>query len=300
MNVRQKDLLVLGLKVLVRQSLAGLNPGIFLAGIALQLGSYLAGAVRWWQLFSYLAGPVPFARVWPTYYLGVFFNNFLPTAYGGDVARSARLYMSGMSGNALVASAVMDRLLGLTAVAVIGGLALLLSKLGTYSQWAGLVFAAATAIIAATVILLKLPAWSELTNPAKSGRWSRARALLSNFLAFRDSPTLLLKGFLLSLLSQLFVVGAFVLLARALGIGIPVESFVALLMLVFLVASLPISLGGLGPREGALMALLLPFGVEAAAVLALSAAYLIILWISTLPGLFMLFTRATPPASAQP
>ena len=75
------------------------------------------------------------------------------------------------------------------------------------------------------------------------------------------------------------------------GVHLPVVQFTVVLMLVFLVSSLPISLGGLGAREGAMMALMLPLGVDAASVLALSVAYLLVLWCTTLPGAFMLLLR---------
>ena len=41
----------------------------------------------------------------------------------------------------------------------------------------------------------------------------------------------------------------------------------------------------------AMMSLMLPLGVDAAAVLALSVAYLLVLWSCTLPGVFMLLLR---------
>ena len=101
----------------------------------------------------------------------------------------------------------------------------------------------------------------------------------------------MLKAFGLSVLNQLLVVLVLLMLAPALGIHLPTFQFIVVLILVFLVASLPISLGGLGAREGAMMALLLPLGVDAAAILALSAVYLLVLWSSTLPGAFMLLLR---------
>jgi uncharacterized membrane protein YbhN (UPF0104 family) len=92
-------------------------------------------------------------------------------------------------------------------------------------------------------------------------------------------------------LNQLLVVLVLLLLAPGLGVHLPIFEFTVVLMLVFLVSSLPISLGGLGAREGAMMSLLLPLGVDATAVLALSVAYLLVLWCSTLPGAFMLLLR---------
>ena len=283
----------------IKQSLSGFSLSIIFAGIVLHVGSYLAGAARWWRLFSYLAGPVRFGQVLPSYYLGVFFNNFLPSAYGGDLARSARLYVSGMSGNALVSSAIMDRLLGLAAVIVIGGLALMFTDVGPFSPLAWTVFGGGAGALMLAVALIALPDWSRALDSRYGRRWPRLSGLLSGFLRYGKAPQLMLKAFLLSVLNQLLVVAVFILLAREAGLGVSALQLVTLLMLVFLVASLPVSLGGLGPREGALLALLLPFGVEASAVLAVSVAYLVVLWASALPGLFMLFVRVNPPAGEQ-
>jgi uncharacterized membrane protein YbhN (UPF0104 family) len=282
----------------IGQSLAEFSLGIILAGVALHLACYLVGAVRWWYLFCYLAGPVRFSQILQSYYLGVFFNNVLPTAYGGDLARSARLYVSGMSVSALVGSAVMDRLLGLAAVIAIGGLALMLSDVAPFGHLATTVFAGGTLALLLAAALMALPDWSRALDSRFGRRWPRLGALLAGFLQYGKAPRLMLKAFALSVLNQLLVVAVFILLARQAGLGVTAWQLVTLLMLVFLVASLPVSLGGLGPREGALLALLLPFGVEAPAVLAVSIAYLAVLWASALPGLFMLFLRADRPAGA--
>ena len=63
----------------------------------------------------------------------------------------------------------------------------------------------------------------------------------------------MLTAFGLSVLNQLMVVLVLLMLAPELGVHLPVFQFMVVLILVFLVASLPISLGGLGAREGAMM-----------------------------------------------
>jgi len=273
-------------------SLDGFTVPVILAGIVLHVSSYLVGGVRWWMLFRHLvAGPVSFGQVLPSYYLGVFFNNILPSAYGGDVARSARLFVSGMSGSALVGSALVDRLLGLAAVVSLGGLALLFTDFQVIGAHTRTVFLAGAATLLFALGVVLFFDWSGVIDSRYGHRWPRLSSVLSCFSVYRSSPWLIVQGYLLSLLNQLLVLLVYVLLAREVGITVPVTQLVAILMLVFLIASLPISLGGLGPREGALMTLLLLLGVEPAAILALSIAYLLVLWASALPGLFMLFVQ---------
>jgi hypothetical protein len=275
----------------VQAALTGINPLLLIVAIALHFLSFVLGGVRWWLLFRHVNGAIAFRQLWPSYYLGVFFNNLLPSIYGGDLARTARLYAAGFGGSALVSSAFVDRVLGLAALVSMGVIALLFAPAGFENRLALGVFGLSLLVLLPMLVIALLPRWTRLLDTGFGSRWPRLHAVLSCFPRYRSAPGLMLTAFGLSVLNQLMVVLALLMLAPGLGVHLPVFQFVVVLILVFLVASLPISLGGLGAREGAMMALLLPLGVDAASVLALSAAYLLVLWSSTLPGAFMLLLR---------
>jgi uncharacterized membrane protein YbhN (UPF0104 family) len=275
----------------VHAALTGINPLLLIVAIALHFLSFVLGGVRWWLLFRHVNGAIAFRQLWPSYYLGVFFNNLLPSIYGGDLARTARLYAAGFGGSALVSSAFVDRVLGLAALVSMGVIALLFAPAGFENRLALGVFGLSLLVLLPMLVIALLPRWTRLLDTGFGSRWPRLHAVLSCFPRYRSAPGLMLTAFGLSVLNQLMVVLVLLMLAPGLGVHLPVFQFVVVLILVFLVASLPISLGGLGAREGAMMALLLPLGVDAASVLALSAAYLLVLWSSTLPGAFMLLLR---------
>jgi len=275
----------------VRAALAGVDARLLLLAIVLHFLSFLAGGVRWWLLFRHLNGAIAFRQLWPSYYLGVFFNNLLPSIYGGDLARTARLYAAGFGGSTLVSSAFVDRVLGLAAVVSMGGVALLFAPTGFENQLALSVFGVGVLALLLVMTIAVLPRWTKLLDAEFGRRWPRFHAVLSCFPRYRSAPGLMLAAFGLSVLNQLLVVLVLLMLAPALGVHLPLFEFMVVLMLVFLVSSLPISLGGLGAREGAMMSLLLPLGVDAASVLALSAVYLLVLWACTLPGALMLLLR---------
>jgi uncharacterized membrane protein YbhN (UPF0104 family) len=275
----------------VQAALTGINPLLLIVAIALHFLSFVLGGVRWWLLFRHVNGAIAFRQLWPSYYLGVFFNNLLPSIYGGDLARTARLYAAGFGGSALVSSAFVDRVLGLAALVSMGVIALLFAPAGFENRLALGVFGLSLLVLLPMLVIALLPRWTRLLDTGFGSRWPRLHAVLSCFPRYRSAPGLMLTAFGLSVLNQLMVVLVLLMLAPGLGVHLPVFQFVVVLILVFLVASLPISLGGLGAREGAMMALLLPLGVDAASVLALSAAYLLVLWSSTLPGAFMLLLR---------
>ena len=283
----------------IRESLREVAPGLILLAVGLHILSYLLGGVRWWLLFRHLAGPISLRQIMPSYYLGVFFNNVLPSAYGGDLARSARLYVSGMSGSALVGSALMDRILGLVSVVMMGGIALIAMPPGLANRFAWPVLGATFLGLVFAYILSVLPDWVKIVDRGLGHRWPRIHAVLSCFPRYRAAPKLLLIAFGLSVLNQALVVIVFLLLAPAVGIDVPMLRFVVILMLVFLVASLPISLGGLGPREGVLMGLLLPLGIDSSLVLTLSIVYLFVLWCAAMPGVLVLLLRAKEGKNAE-
>lgn len=275
----------------VRTVLAGINPLLLAVAIALHFLSFVAGGVRWWLLFRHLHGGITFRQVWPSYYLGVFFNNLLPSIFGGDLARTARLYAAGLGGSALVSSAFVDRMLGLAAVVSMGAVALMFAPADFENHLALGVFGLTMLVLSPLLVIAVFPQWTRLLDAGFGSRWPRLHAVLACFPRYRSAPGLILKAFGLSVLNQLLVVVVLLMLAPGFGVHLPVFQFMVVLMLVFLVSSLPVSLGGLGAREGAMMSLLLPLGVDASSVLALSVAYLLVLWSSTLPGAFMLLWR---------
>ena len=67
----------------ISAALAGIDVRLLVVAIALHFLSFVAGGVRWWLLFRHLNGAIAFRQVWPSYYLGVFFNNLLPSIFGG-------------------------------------------------------------------------------------------------------------------------------------------------------------------------------------------------------------------------
>lgn len=275
----------------VRAALAAINPLLLIVAIALHFLSFMLGGVRWWLLFRHLNGAIAFRQLWPSYYLGVFYNNLLPSIYGGDLARTARLYAAGFGGSALVSSAFVDRVLGLAALLSMGGIAVLFAPAGFENHLALGVLGLSLLALVPMVVIAAVPQWTKLLDSGFGSRWPRLHAVLSCFPRYRSAPGLMLIAFVLSVVNQLLVMLVILMLAPGFGVHLPVFQFMVVLILVFLVASLPISLGGLGAREGAMMALLLPLGVDAAPVLALSAAYLLVLWCATLPGALMLLLR---------
>jgi uncharacterized membrane protein YbhN (UPF0104 family) len=85
--------------------------------------SLVIRAYRWFVLLRGVAPGVPFGRLLRLYFIGAFFNAFLPSTYGGDVMRALELTRD-TDVSAAVGTVLLDRMTGLMVLSVMGMLAL--------------------------------------------------------------------------------------------------------------------------------------------------------------------------------
>jgi uncharacterized protein (TIRG00374 family) len=188
-------------------------------------------------------------------FIGYFFNNFLPTAIGGDIAKA--YYASRKTNNkaASYAAVLADRILGLIAtllIAIVGIIFIGKSLNNKFILWA--VPCLFFLVVAVIIALLKKNNRVEEAILEKKGVFHKTKEkflkLYTAINLYRNSPALMIKGIVLSLLLQagaIFCVYFFIL---SIGGEIPVFRLFLIIPLVWTVSMLP-SLNGLGVREGA-------------------------------------------------
>jgi len=122
------------------------------------------------------------------------------------------------------------------------------------------------------------------------GRFSPALDELSGRLAaFRGERRLLLQLSGVALVVQVMRIGVHVLFARALGLHVGTAYFFLFVPLLAVIVSLPISLNGIGVREGAGMILFGLVGLDRASAFALQfGTYLVAVGVSLIGGLVFL------------
>lgn len=266
-----------------------------LGALALQLLAYALALWRWWLLLRYADVHVPYLSMKPAYYLGLFFNQVLPTGVGGDAVRTYHLYRKGLALRPLVGSALMDRLIGLFSITYLGLGGLLSSHLFILTARDRLALGAVAVLVAVVFLLLFLPSVHDiLQKPFARWRHLRSVSIASDILelchSYGRAPGLLAVTVVLSLVMQATEITIFVVLGHALGLQVPIPVYYAAVPLAFVAASVPISLGGLGVREGVLAALMMGAGADKHGAVALAVLFLVVLWASVLPGL-LLFLR---------
>ncbi|MCA1553632.1 MAG: flippase-like domain-containing protein, partial [Chloroflexi bacterium] len=89
--------------------------GLLLLALALFVLGVPLRAFRWRALLADRQLPVPVGVLTQLYFIGQFFNTFLPSGFGGDVVRVVELARYGVSKAESVSTVFLDRLSGLVA-----------------------------------------------------------------------------------------------------------------------------------------------------------------------------------------
>jgi uncharacterized membrane protein YbhN (UPF0104 family) len=270
-----------------------------LAYIALALGVYLVAqgiaAVRWATLARPLGIKTPFKDLIQYYLIGMFFNLFAPSTVGGDVTRVYYLVKDeeaqakGRPVTTLHAamSVLMDRAIGMVVLVWLGALGLLLFPNYAVPQ---------TARTATFLLALGLLVGALLTPVLKrflpeDGHQLAVKLRLA-LRSYRLHWGALLIAALLSLTVHLIQAWMHTVMGRALDLEVPFSFCLIVYPLVGTFAAIPISLNGLGLREGGYIFLLAVIGIGTEQGIAFGLLlFLIVALDSLLGGLLFLFQR---------
>ncbi|MBU4457718.1 MAG: flippase-like domain-containing protein [Candidatus Omnitrophica bacterium] len=208
-------------------------------------------------------------------FIGFFFNNFLPTAIGGDIAKA--YYASKKTDNkvASYAAVLSDRLFGLLAFLFIATAGLIFIGKGFNNNKiiyaVSFVFAALAFV--AVLLFRKNKNTSILSADSDKGAVNKIKIKLDKIYrainSYRNNPFLIVKVVLLSILMQSFTIAGIYFFILSIGGYIPLLKLFLLIPIVWAVSMLP-SLNGLGVRESAFVYFLKPdIGAERAFAISL-------------------------------
>lgn len=260
----------------------GLMPWV----IALFMLGHVVAAAKWWML---LGRGLPFILALQAHFAGLAANLGLPGAAGGDAVRAGLAHLSMQDGPKLAAGSVADRLidtLGLACLSVIG-LVLLKGQGGN----AGVAVQAVAFVLVVTAgVMFAFPGivarvWG--IWPKLPGR-GIAMKVADAFGGLGRKPLVLISALFISMAVQVLFIYLAVQLAQAVGVQVPMAAWLFAWPLAKIIAVLPISLGGLGVREASLAALLVPFGADAAQVVASGLVWQAVLYVSGAIGAVVL------------
>ena len=234
-----------------------IDVSIFAAGIGVFFLSNILGSYQWHQLLDASGIKLSFTQTFRFYFVGLFFNNFLPANIGGDAVKVYDVTRIGTSVYQVIAVTLLDRLLGIFSLCLLAVAATLYlvraDGAGPYGVY--LVIFVACMIPALGFYLFK-PLGNLLRRLARSIRPLSLDVRLSSVLdylgEFKGRKPLVARLIGMSLLIQTLRVMTHVLIGVSLGVMLDSTvlcQFFVFVPLLSLAMIPPITINGLGIRE---------------------------------------------------
>jgi uncharacterized protein (TIRG00374 family) len=266
------------------------QPEIVAAGVAVLCIQIAIAALRWRLVLTTLTGPVSSSRIVGAFYVAAFFNTCFPAGVAGDAARIWLVRADAIGLMRAFNSALIDRIVTVLTL-------LILCAAMEPFVWQHIVagkqlFLGVPLLIAATMItiavLVNLDGVPLLKRMLVALRLLTLASLLDRLAvdsrAVFCSPRALAGPLGLGLASHITVGTAVYMLSLGLNVDITMAECQLVMPIILLVTSLPISIGGWGPRELAMVYLLGAFGVPGDEALALSVEFGVCSMLAALPG----------------
>jgi glycosyltransferase 2 family protein len=248
-------------------------------------------AYRWYVLLKPQGIDISYGKILSLYFLGMYFNFFLPSSIGGDVFRVYYLHKETKRLSASTASVFLDRDIGM------GGLVLLAVVVASISgvsangiRLAPLFGLVAVGFVAANLALFYRPTYNLLHRLLSLFRMKRVdekiERMFDSVNCYRGRWGLLLGTLLMSIGVQVGCALVNLVCARAIGLQRQNDwlDFLVFIPTIGLIGMIPLSVGGAGWREGAYILLFQSVGASADQAAALSVLWLGAVVATSLPG----------------
>lgn len=271
-----------------------------LALAAAGLGIVLS-AWRWQRVIDAFGVRVRLRTLTTHYFAGQFVGNVLPSTIGGDVLRVTRSAKNIGSTETAFGAVALERLTGFVALPLlcVCGFILDPSLLGTSTAWVALLVSGIALAALGTILFLA-------GHPRAAGRfqdhdsWTRFIGAVHIGIGNLRRDRRQIAGVLgTAIVYQLSVIATVGFIVLTLDAGVPFAAIVAFVPVVAMAQVVPISLSGLGIREGMLALLLHPLGISTGHAVGIGLAWYATMLLVSLLGApaFAVGHRATAEAT---
>ncbi|WP_035917006.1 lysylphosphatidylglycerol synthase domain-containing protein [Knoellia sinensis] len=250
----------------VIEALHAIEPGALVLGTALAAVTTVGAAWRWKVVAEHLRVGLPLSSATAACYRSQFLNLTLPGGVVGDVERGLRHGRRVDAMGRAVRAVVWERVSNQVVLAAFAVAALVVADPFDVTGPA-----AKVGLVAVGIVLLLI-----------GGAWAVRHDLSAPLARVLVASVVVVVGH----------VATFLIAARTVGVSVEPGRLVPLALVVLLLAGLPLSLAGWGPREGAAAWAFAATGATASQGLAVAVAYGVIVTVANLPGAVVLLLQA--------
>ncbi len=278
------------------------NANIFLLLIAsfLNLTERFELTFKWNLLLKVRNISVKFGRLFLINAIGSFLGIFLPSSLGTDVVRGYYLVKDNSEKSVSISSVFVDRVLGMFSLLTFGVVSVFFA--GDLIDKFNIKFYVVALFIIVFIgfyIFQRTESVNFIQNLLKRIKNKKIvdniLSLHNSILEYKKHPKTLSFAFIITLLVQVTRVLTYYFIALAFNIHIPIVYFFLFIPLIMLVMMIPISIGGLGVKEGTFVAFftLIGMSVNDAVIISFMNSFLDILNTLILGGGGYLFYKPT-------
>jgi len=260
------------------------------AAIFLFLTSHVIGSVQWHLLLKHEGVDIKWRKVLSFYFVGLFLNNFLLSSLGGDLFRmiDVKRYSKNFSG--AVATVFLDRLAGfflLSTLAVMSGPWIIIQR-GFRSKLTLLILLLVVSWIVILFLLFNKrfarPFAVIFTKIVPDKLSLKAKEIYQKIYSFGREKSVIGKVLAVSCIIQSLRILTHYMIARSFGVSVSPVNFFLIVPVIAIVASLPVSFGGIGIREQTGVILFGMIGISAIKAFSIEFIAYIVAVIASLPG----------------
>ncbi|MEW6739466.1 MAG: lysylphosphatidylglycerol synthase transmembrane domain-containing protein [Nitrospirota bacterium] len=262
-----------------------LSPETFIAAVGMYIAATYLSSRRWNLL---IPQDVETKRLFPLYMMGSFFNAYMPGIIGGDAVKAYYLskvlkednstHTSQSSLSIAIASVFMDRYIGFSALLSISIIAFPFGfnyLEGTHVKW--LMPMVLVAFISGSIIVFKFRLGERVKFLFR---------IYEYFQIYSRKKGVLFKAFLYSVVIQISGIIAIYILSKGISLNISFLSLLIFVPIIILISFIPVSISGIGLREGAFVIFLGTIGVPSDLAMTLSILWFLSVVVASLWGLF--------------
>lgn len=256
----------------------------------------LWAVIKWRFLLIHQNVPVSLWRLFCIYTIGAFWGLFLPSSLSTDVVRGYYLSQNTSDSAMSAASVIMDRMMGLFSLLFICLISVALYS-ATFDRSVTLYITGLTALSIIAGMIAHRETVPDLLEQrfvffSQKPLGRKLVAMHRAFLSFKRFPLIMLGSFCYSCILQIIRVITIYVTAKAFAIDAEILTFFLVVPVTMIIIMVPISIGGLGVREGSFVALFSLVNIGLNESFAISATNSIMVTVIGLSGgLVYLFYR---------
>lgn len=267
------------------------NPVLIFTVFVLMLLSVTISAYKWQVILSIHDVNFDFRKLHQYYFVAMFLNNLLPSTIGGDGYRIYKTLDNSKSKSSAVVAVFVERITGVLALLFLGYIGGIISFAQGRDSLSRIVVVIGTI---ALIILISLIYYAiKFKSPnfllRRGGYQKIIYTIISHVEDYRRKPYKSLEFILISILFQIHSLGFNFLAIVALGKMCSIFNLAVVVALTNVIATLPISINGIGLMEGSFMYLIGKYNIDSeTALLAIIIIRALLIPISLIGGVFYL------------